>query len=67
MVEKLVPNLLLKNQNSAYLWINSLKFYAVCFYCKSKLKAIKFDFTLNKALKKNKTRSGTSLPASSSA
>ena len=43
----------LKNQNWAYLWINSLKFYAVCFYCmpswrlskyiESKLQAIRFD------------------------
>ena len=22
-----------KNQNWAYLWFNSLKFHAVCFYC----------------------------------
>ena len=33
MVEKLVPDPFLKNQNWAYLWINSLKFYRVCFYC----------------------------------
>ena len=30
IVEKLFPNLFLKIQNWAYLWINSLKF---CFYC----------------------------------
>ena len=24
-----------KNQNEAYLWINSLKFKTVCFYCMS--------------------------------
>ena len=35
MVEKLVLDRFLKNQNCAYLWINSLKFYAVCFYCMS--------------------------------
>ena len=33
MVEKLFPDLFLKNQNRAYLWINGLKFYTVCFYC----------------------------------
>ena len=32
MVEKLVPETFLKNQTWAYLWINSLKFYTVCFY-----------------------------------
>ena len=31
-VEKLVPDLFLKNWNWAYLWINILKFYKVCFY-----------------------------------
>ena len=33
MVEKLFPDPLLKNQNSTYRWINSLKFYRVCIYC----------------------------------
>ena len=33
MVKKLVPDPFLKNQNRAYLWINSLKSYTVCFYC----------------------------------
>ena len=33
VVEKLVPDPFLKNENCAYLWINSLNFYAVCFYC----------------------------------
>ena len=33
MVEKLFPDIFLKNQNVAYLWINSLKLYTVCFYC----------------------------------
>ena len=32
-MEKQVSDLFLKNENWAYLWINSLKFYAVCFYC----------------------------------
>ena len=32
LVEKLIPGPFLKNQNSAYLWINNLKFYRVCFY-----------------------------------
>ena len=32
MVEKLVPDPF-KNLNWAYLWINSLKSYIVCFYC----------------------------------
>ena len=30
---KLFPDPYLKNQNGAYLWINSVKSYAVCFYC----------------------------------
>ena len=33
MVEKLVPDPFLKNENREYLWINSLTFYKVCFYC----------------------------------
>ena len=32
MVEKLVADPFLKNENWAYLWINSLKLYTVCFY-----------------------------------
>ena len=32
MVGKLFADPFLKNQNRAYLWITSLKFYAVCFY-----------------------------------
>ena len=32
VVEELVPDAFLKNQNWAYIWINSLKFYIVCFY-----------------------------------
>ena len=27
------PRLFSENQNWAYLWITSLKFYTVCFYC----------------------------------
>ena len=33
VVEKLFPDPFLKNQNGQFLWINSLKFYTVCFYC----------------------------------
>ena len=33
MVEKLVPDSFLKSLNWSYLWINSLKFYKICFYC----------------------------------
>ena len=33
VVEKLVPDPFLENLNWAYLWINSLKFYIVWFYC----------------------------------
>ena len=36
MMEKLVLDPFLKNQNLLYLWVNSLKFYIVCFYCMSK-------------------------------
>ena len=28
-----IPKLISKNQDWTYLWINSLKFYTVCFYC----------------------------------
>ena len=28
-----IPRPFSKEKNGAYLWINSLKFYAVCFYC----------------------------------
>ena len=31
-IEDLVPDPSLKNKNWAYLWIDSLKFYTVCFY-----------------------------------
>ena len=32
VVEKLVPEIFLKNQNQRYLWISSLKFYKACFF-----------------------------------
>ena len=41
VVENLVPETFRKNQNSVYLWINSLKYYNVCFYCLSKLRSTK--------------------------
>ena len=34
--KKLVPDQFWKIQNCVYLWINSLKFHPVCFYCMSK-------------------------------
>ena len=34
-VGETVPRSFLKNQNCAFLWINSLKFYTVCFCCMS--------------------------------
>ena len=33
VVEKLAPDPFLKSENYAYLWINNLKYYTVCFYC----------------------------------
>ena len=33
MLDKLVPEPFLKVENWAYLWINSLNFYALSFYC----------------------------------
>ena len=33
VMEKLVPDPFLKNENWAYVWNNSLKCYAVYFYC----------------------------------
>ena len=43
VVEKLFPYAFLKSQNLAYLWINGLKFYTVCFYSMPKLWAIEKD------------------------
>ena len=69
MVEKLFPDPFLKNQNWVYLWINSLKFYALCFYCMLIWGLSKYIennlqttcFTLYKAFLKNKKWCGTSL------
>ena len=36
VVKKLFPDPFLKTQNWAYIWVNSLKFYTVCFYCMSR-------------------------------
>ena len=65
VVEKLIPDLFLKNQNWAYLWINSLNFYTVCFYwmeswglskyIETKLQTICFHFILS-FIKKQKGR-----------
>ena len=75
VVEKLFLDSFLKSQNWAYLCINSLKFYTVCFYCmlswrlseyiETKLQAT--CFYLIKAFLKSKKRSGISHPASFSA
>ena len=35
MIEKLVPDLFLKNQNWFNLWIKSLKHHKDCYYCMS--------------------------------
>ena len=75
MVEKLFKDPSLKNQNSAYLWINCLKFYTVVFivcqiegYQKIlKQRCRTLIFTSNETFLKNRKRSGTSLPSSFSA
>ena len=76
VVEKLFPDPFLKNQNWAYLWINSLKFYTVRFYCMSRWRLPKYiktklyrpiDFTSHKAPLKKKKKSRTSFPPSFSA
>ena len=76
VVDKLFPDSFLKSQNWAYLWMNSLTFYTVCFYCMSswglsiyvlKLSCGPLTFTSNITFLKNKNRSGTSLPAPFSA
>ena len=71
MVEKLFPDPFLKNQNSAYLWINNLKFYTVCFYCMTSKGLSEYIETklqttclyLYTTFLKNKKRYGTSLSA----
>ena len=44
MVEKLFPDPFLKNQNWAYLWINSPKKYTTCFYCTSMVRSMKIYY-----------------------
>ena len=41
MMEKIVPDPFLKYRTSKNLWINNLRFYAICFYCMSNSRAIK--------------------------
>ena len=70
VLEKLVPDPFLEKWNWAYLWINGLKFYTVCFYCiprwglskyiETKLQTTWFYLILG--FLKIKMRSGTSLP-----
>ena len=75
VVEKLFPELFLKIQNWAYLWINILKFYIFCFYYLAswglskwfKLSCEPLVFISYKAFLINKKRSGTSLSVSFSA
>ena len=71
LVEKLIPGPFLKNQNSAYLWINNLKFYRVCFYwglpAYIKSKMLTLVFTSYEAFSTIKKRSETSLSGSFSA
>ena len=69
---KLVPDSFLKNKNWTYLWINSPKFYRVCFYCMESWRLLKYIetklhstwFCLTLSFFINKKRSGTSHPAS---
>ena len=62
MVEKFVPGTYIKNQNWAYLRINSLKCYKLCICCMSKSRftitlklTCSFAFTFLKLFKKTKT------------
>ena len=66
------PDPFLKNQNWAYLWINSRKFYTIYFYWMTNGNIFKLSYRLlafswYKAFKKNKKRSVTSFPNSFSA
>ena len=61
MVEKLVSDPFIKNKNWAYLGINFLKCYKVCFYCMSS-RGLRNCINLYKVFWKNKKRSGTSVP-----
>ena len=65
-----------KNENWAYLWINSQKIFTVCFYCMPISEKLLNDNYLNcrppafasyRTFLKNKTRSRTFLPSSFSA
>ena len=73
LVEKLFPEPFLKSQHWADLWINSLKFYTVCFYFMpswglSEYIETKLVFhTSYKDFLKNKKKSGTSIPVTFSA
>ena len=75
VLETLFPGPFLNNQYWAYLWINSLKFYTVCFFiCQVegyrnilKLSCKTLAFASYIVFLKNKMRSGTSLPVSFSA
>ena len=66
------PKIFPRNKNRAYLWISSLKFYAVCFIIYPiqglpnilKLKCWPLAFSSCKVFSENKMRSGTSLRAS---
>ena len=71
-MEILLWNTFLKNQNWAYLWINSQKFHTACFYCMPgwglskyiKLRCRPLAFISCKAFLKNNKSSRTSLPVS---
>ena len=75
VVEKLFPDPFLKNQNWTYLWINSLKFHTVCFYCMTsgglsdyiKTKLQTSCFYLVQSYFKKQMGTENSLPASFSA
>ena len=66
------PKIFPRNKNRTYLWISSLKLYAVCFIRYPiqglpnilKIKCWSFAFSSCEAFSENKMRSGTSLPAS---
>ena len=68
VAEKLFPDPSLKNQNGAYPWINSLRFYAVC-QVEGYRNILKLSIRPlpRKGFLQNKKRSGTSFPASFSA
>ena len=75
VIEKPFSEHFLKNQNQAYFWINSLKFYTVYFYCIPSCKQSKniknklppLAFISHKAFLKDNYRSGNGLLASYSA